>query len=124
MLFEYMQGLVSKRAADSFNIPFFFPSAAEMNQVVSNTKNLRTKMVEVIKNPRTIRTPEEVGSCSLHVRVVLEDMLRKHFGPELLIDELFDRYCRKLESFTKTPEMIQVENWDRTLFMLVQRNHD
>lgn len=119
-----MQGLVSKRAADSFNVPFFFPSADEMNQVVSNTKNLRTEMVEVIKNSQTIRTPEEIQSYSLHVRVVLEDMLRKHFGPDLLIDELFDRYRRKLESFTKTPEIVQVENWDRTLFMLVQRKHD
>lgn len=118
------EGLVSESIADSFNIPFFFPSPAEMNQVVSGTKNLRTEIVEVIKNPGTIRTPEEIRSYSLHVRVVLEDMLRKHFGPDFLIDELFDRYSRKLESFSKTPEIIQAENWDRTLFMLVQRNHD
>ena len=39
-----------------------------------------------------------VQACTMHLRVGMEGIISKHFGVEI-IDELFDRFCKKEEDF-------------------------
>ena len=54
----------------------------------------------------------------MHIRAVTEVLISKHFGSEI-IDELFDRFCMKIEEL---PDLLQPVYKEKTqLFLVLKR---
>ncbi|XP_021824304.1 probable S-adenosylmethionine-dependent methyltransferase At5g37990 [Prunus avium] len=120
------EGLLSEAAVDSFNLPIYVPSASEVEVVIllgTKNKNLgfSIERLEEMRFPAKLSSAEEVRVSCLHARAAMEDILCKHFGSDLNVDELFKRYSDKLEEFSKSPRFAHIKNL-ANLFVLVKRN--
>lgn len=111
---------------DSFNLPIYVPSASEVEVVIllgTKNKNLgfSIERLEEMRFPAKLSSAEEVRVSCFHARAAMEDILCKHFGSDLNVDELFKRYSDKLEEFSKSPRFAHIKNL-ANLFVLVKRN--
>ncbi|GFZ15938.1 S-adenosyl-L-methionine-dependent methyltransferases superfamily protein [Actinidia rufa] len=115
------EGLVDEALVDSFNLPVFLPTPSEVKEVVSRNEHLDiVTLDEMHQPPPQLSTPEGVRLWTIHIRAGLEGFLSKHFGSSV-IDELFERYCQKLEEFSKTPHFTRVFEF-KNLLLLAKRN--
>lgn len=71
--------------------------------------------------PAKLSSAEQVRVSCFHARAAMEDILCKHFGSDLNVDELFKRYSDKLEEFSKSPRFARIKNL-ANLNVLVKRN--
>ncbi|PQM34297.1 putative S-adenosylmethionine-dependent methyltransferase [Prunus yedoensis var. nudiflora] len=110
------EGLLSEAAVDSFNLPIYVPSASEVEGVILLVLRGWRKCA-----PAKLSSAEEVRVSCFHARAAMEDILCKHFGSDLNVDELFKRYSDKLEEFSKSPQFARIKNL-ANLFVLVKRN--
>ncbi|KAF8369992.1 hypothetical protein HHK36_031977 [Tetracentron sinense] len=85
-----------KPKVDSFNLPIYTMSPRELEAVCRENGQFTVERMEQL--PRVVghSTATRAQSCTLHIRAAMERLLKEHFGHEIL-DELFDRYCKKLE---------------------------
>nr|POE73596.1 putative s-adenosylmethionine-dependent methyltransferase at5g38780 [Quercus suber] len=85
------EGLISEVQVDSFNSP------KEMTQLVERNRCFSIERMEITQP--WARVDDLSGqACTMHLRAVMEGIISKHFGTEI-IDELFDRYRKKHGEF-------------------------
>ncbi|KAM3753333.1 hypothetical protein ACB098_03G086200 [Castanea mollissima] len=84
------EGLISEAQVDTFNLPVYFASPKEMTQL----------------------------ACAMHLRAGIEGIISKHFGVEI-IDDLFDRFCKKQGDFISMLE--SKYNEGDQLFIVLKR---
>ncbi|KAK4423498.1 Loganic acid O-methyltransferase [Sesamum alatum] len=89
-------GRMSEAKIDSFNYSVYFPTPQEFKAIIETSDNYTIERMETLDNPgkRSLIGPKARAS---YLRAVNEGMLVNHFGSEV-IDELFDRYTKKLEA--------------------------
>ncbi|KAF5174944.1 Paraxanthine methyltransferase [Thalictrum thalictroides] len=90
-------GLVSEDKVHSFNLPIYFASPQELEDLVEingcfTIKSMIPIMTNQMKNNITIL---DYNLCILHIRVGVEHLIVEHFGSEI-IDELFNRFSEKV----------------------------
>ncbi|CAL8995074.1 unnamed protein product [Prunus brigantina] len=123
---DALADMVKEAAVDSFNLPIYVPSASEVEGVIllgTKNKNLGCSIerLEEMRFPAKLSSAEEVRVSCFHARAAMEDILCKHFGSDLNVDELFKRYSDKLEEFSKSPRFARIKNL-ANLFVLVKHN--
>ncbi|XP_064997603.1 probable jasmonic acid carboxyl methyltransferase 1 [Musa acuminata AAA Group] len=116
------EGLVATEKIDTFNAPFYAPSLEELKQVVEEEGSFSITTIEHFEAGWDAVADHHSGGQGQHdtidrengavherrksyarrmamgVRAVLESMLKGHFG-EGILDELFFRYGKLLESY-------------------------
>ncbi|KAF3437219.1 hypothetical protein FNV43_RR19972 [Rhamnella rubrinervis] len=107
------KGIISEEKVDSFNTLGFFPSMQQLEAAVKRNGCFRIEMMDIIAQPKP--QPKALSST---MRSGFEGIIKKHFGEEFDIDELFDLLSKKFEeSFSSFDPKKAV-----TLFVLLKRN--
>ncbi|XP_018490017.1 salicylate/benzoate carboxyl methyltransferase-like [Raphanus sativus] len=95
------EGLVSKSKLDAFNMPFYDPNEQELKEVIRNEGSFEINALETHGfdlghcNDEEDHNYETDGyNEAKSVRAVTESMLVAHFGEDINIDILFDKYAR------------------------------
>ncbi|KAL1803387.1 hypothetical protein ACET3Z_032034 [Daucus carota] len=94
------EGLVEEELLDSFNLPLYIPTPSEVIKLVSGDEHLNILKVEESFLEVKMSSAEDIIFESSHLRAVMEGIINKHFGPDILMDDLFHRYCNKLKEFS------------------------
>lgn len=113
-----MQGLVQEEKIDSFNAPYYAPSAEEVRNVIEEEGSFIVNHLEAFEigwdggftndnafGKHDYELEEELSrgqQVAKTIRAVVESMLESHFGREIM-DELFQRYGELVDDyFSKT----------------------
>ncbi|XP_062023048.1 loganic acid O-methyltransferase-like [Rosa rugosa] len=92
------KGVVSEDKADSFNIPIYHMSPQELEAVVEKNGCFSIESVDHLPQiPKLDTVTKNAQLIASHSRAVTEELFKQHFGDELVLDELFDLYRKKLE---------------------------
>ncbi|XP_065618728.1 loganic acid O-methyltransferase-like [Quercus suber] len=113
-------GLVEEAKVDSFNVPAYYTPPKKLKALIERNGNFSIKRMEVLNNQKKHLILQSASLRSLYLRAVLEGIIEKHFGNEIL-DELFNRFTQKVEgsSFFLNPEIDKLI----ILFVLLERNN-
>ena len=105
---------------DSFNVPAYYIPRKKLMALIERNGNFSIKKMEVLNNQKKHHILQSASLRSLYLRAVLEGIIEKHFGNEIL-DELFNRFTHKVEgsSFFLNPEADKLI----ILFVLLERNN-
>ncbi|PKI59781.1 hypothetical protein CRG98_019787 [Punica granatum] len=119
------QGLVDEALIDSFNMPVFVPTAAEVREVASKIECLSVEVVKKICLPRSLGAiTQHPRSLPRLLQAVTEDVVVKHFGPATS-DLFYSRLPKKIEerSLASPPPacLVKLEEFEN-LFMLLRKN--
>ncbi|XP_015693529.2 anthranilate O-methyltransferase 3-like [Oryza brachyantha] len=115
-----MEGLVEKEKLDSFNVPNYAPSVAEVKTVLEWSRLFTVNKIQILEpswdpyvedddsQPRgqqvrpidTARSGVNVAKC---LRAVLEHLIATNFGASVL-DVLFSRFARNVAEFLEKRE--------------------
>ncbi|KAL6181462.1 hypothetical protein ACLB2K_048117 [Fragaria x ananassa] len=83
------EGLIGGEKFDSFNLPIYSPSVAELRKIIENSECFDVLRLET--------QPERQSPfCPEGTRAGFEKILTEHFGSEI-IEPLFDRYSKKVQ---------------------------
>lgn len=95
------KGIVSEEKVDMFNLPVYHMSDQELEAAVERNGCFSIERMESLPPISTtlqslVSTRHKAQAISFHVRAAMEDLIKEHFGEEIL-DQLFDSYSKKLE---------------------------
>ena len=115
MFNQVLQGLVPEAKLDSFNLPYYGPTAEEVRRLIEAQGSFTLNRLEVFNmewDPNMNRDEgfdeQESGKLvSDMLRAVGEPMLKHHFGLEIM-DDLFSRVTEKII------DCIVTEKWQST----------
>ncbi|XP_010254767.1 PREDICTED: jasmonate O-methyltransferase-like [Nelumbo nucifera] len=110
-----IQGLVEEKKLDSFNAPYYSPSAEELRSAIQREGSFAVDRLDILEidwdggdhdtaeAAAAAETTEESGAERVMktIRAVVESMLTSHFGGEMM-DELFRRYRDLLSHYMST----------------------
>nr|AMJ39531.1 SABATH methyltransferase 7 [Bixa orellana] len=103
-LFEFMgsglmdmvnMGSVDEAEVDSFNVPLYFPTQAEVETIIERNGCFKIEKMQQICRPMRGFTRQEVENFAMTVRAAMEEVPREHFGSEIAA-EVFNRFSEKL----------------------------
>ncbi|KAL5706687.1 gibberellin A4 carboxyl methyltransferase [Ranunculus cassubicifolius] len=90
------EGLVSEAKLHSFNLPIFYASPQELEDLVRRNGCFSIeKMVTLDNQMKHSITCDDYELCIMHIRVGTELLIKEHFRSEI-VDELFDRFTEKV----------------------------
>ncbi|XVF82059.1 hypothetical protein PTKIN_Ptkin16aG0013000 [Pterospermum kingtungense] len=96
---ELELGIVSKANVDAFNVPLYFTSPKQLQQIIEGNGCFSIERMDILDNPKHHRVMPHLGQRAQYIRAILEMLIVKHFGAEI-IDQLFEIYARKLSEST------------------------
>lgn len=100
---RFLQGIIRESDVDSFNIPIYEPTPKEMKELISANGCFEIERMELTTRWSGIRGSISGQLYTTHVRAVMEGIVSKHFGVDIM-DELFSRFMKKTEEF---PEKLE-----------------
>uniref|UniRef100_A0A0E0BHE6 Uncharacterized protein n=1 Tax=Oryza glumipatula TaxID=40148 RepID=A0A0E0BHE6_9ORYZ len=131
------EGRVAKEKLDSFNIPFYCPSADELKQLVQQCELLDISDIQLLEidgnamddseQAEDISATHTAGkSMSASLRAAMESLISSHFG-EGILEELFTVFARKFTSYIesdveKSGITSKVRSWYASLASTIDRD--
>ncbi|XP_057948315.1 loganic acid O-methyltransferase-like [Malania oleifera] len=88
-------GLITEDQVDAFNLPMYSPSPIEMTKAIERNGCFSIERMVLNKPTSWIKNP---FAMQMHFRAGTEGLIAKHFGTKI-IDELFDRFLKKIKEF-------------------------
>nr|CAD1823694.1 unnamed protein product [Ananas comosus var. bracteatus] len=104
------QEIVEQEKVDAYNVPFYAPSMAEIDNEVSREGSFTIDQIQTFEVDISSGDAEQDGRIiSMAIRAIQESMIRHHFGGEI-IDTLFQIYTELLtESMgTEAAKSVQI----------------
>ncbi|KAL3831078.1 hypothetical protein ACJIZ3_019880 [Penstemon smallii] len=90
------KGIIDEAKVDEFNLPYYFATPEQLKGIIENNNKYSIERLEILNNPGKHTLPNVTGRAAFF-RAVHEKLLGDHFG-SVIIDELFDRYMKKLSA--------------------------
>ncbi|XP_027166196.1 probable S-adenosylmethionine-dependent methyltransferase At5g38780 [Coffea eugenioides] len=88
-------GIITQEMVDSFNLHFYYPSPSELKTLIEVNGLFEIKKIEkLVSSIANKRVLLDVDACILHLRAVLGELIKEHFG-EGVIDILLERHREK-----------------------------
>ncbi|XP_043696112.1 loganic acid O-methyltransferase-like [Telopea speciosissima] len=113
-------GFSSEAQVDSFNMPVYQPSTQELEGLIERNGSFRIEKMEILD--RSMSHLIEIEKCiTLQMRPSLEELIRRHFGSEI-IDALFDQFDKRVAE-SSIPSDLNCKTIGE-LFILLKRNSD
>ncbi|TKY65387.1 7-methylxanthosine synthase 1 [Spatholobus suberectus] len=119
----FLEGLIEEEKLDSFNIPVYEPTIAEIRHVIQEEGSFFVQRLEILISP----WDEGINECgdyyfldgnirraeymAKHARAIIEPLLSAKFGADI-INELFIRYQKKLV------QLMEVEKLESATLMI------
>ncbi|XWS08335.1 hypothetical protein CRYUN_Cryun41cG0070800 [Craigia yunnanensis] len=88
-------GIVSEAKVDSFNLPIYYTSPKELRQIIEGNGCFSIERMDILNNPKQHIVMPDLRQRMLFIRVLVEMLIQKHFGTQI-IDQLFEIYTKKL----------------------------
>ncbi|CAL2262357.1 unnamed protein product [Prunus armeniaca] len=105
------EGVLLEEKVDSFNLPMYYMSSQELEAAVEQNGYFSIERLEYLPRvPVDDTVSEQLAS---HLRAALEGLIEQQFGEEIL-DELFDRYRKKVE---EQLSILEIESGKPTHFL-------
>ncbi|XP_058088503.1 loganic acid O-methyltransferase-like [Magnolia sinica] len=91
------KGTIEEAKVDSFNLPIFTPTAKEYQKLVESNGYFSIEKLELVRDDsdRSSDVAIDPKMLAMHGRAATEDMVRKHFGHEV-VDEVYQRGEKKI----------------------------
>ncbi|KAF3338345.1 anthranilate O-methyltransferase 3-like protein [Carex littledalei] len=114
-----LEGLVEEEKLDTFNLPYYAPSAEEVEAIVNlqglfdiitfQTFQLNLDPFDELDDDVVLDNVQSGANCTKAIRCVLEPMIASHFG-SAIVDDLFSRFATNvakhlLKEKTKFPSL-------------------
>lgn len=114
-----MQGKIGEEQVDSLNLGFYFTCPRELKEIIEKNGKFSIKSMAKLEGLNT--TAVSVEKRGTMLRAYLGDIFKRHFGADHeLVNELFDRYSRKVLS---SPLHLKPETHKMIVtFILLKRN--
>lgn len=109
-IYWLVQEIVKQEKVDAYNVPFYAPSMAEIDDEVSREGSFTIDQIQTFEVDISSGDAEQDGRIiSMAIRAIQESMIRHHFGGEI-IDTLFQIYTELLtESMgTEAAKSVQI----------------
>ncbi|XVF82047.1 hypothetical protein PTKIN_Ptkin16aG0011800 [Pterospermum kingtungense] len=107
--------LVSEAKVDAFNAPLYYTSPKELQQIIEGNGCFSIERMDILNNPKHHTVMPDLRQRMLYVRAVVEKLIEKHFGSEIL-DHLFEIYERKL---SESPLFLNPDIYDQNIALFV-----
>ncbi|GFP82948.1 probable S-adenosylmethionine-dependent methyltransferase at5g38780 [Phtheirospermum japonicum] len=88
------KGLIEEEKVDGFNLPMYFASPHEFEQVIKQNGRFSIERMESLPIKASDYELISPQALSLIIRAVTEELIRKQFGHEIL-DQVFDLFTQK-----------------------------
>ncbi|OMO55599.1 SAM dependent carboxyl methyltransferase [Corchorus capsularis] len=103
------EGIISKEKVESLNLPQYYPTASEMEELINKNGRFSIEKMETFPGPG--EHFHNVQTWSMIVRAGFEAIVQNHFGNEM-VDEFFHRYTKKhaenLSIFYGITKLVQI----------------
>ncbi|KAK3442642.1 hypothetical protein EUGRSUZ_B02884 [Eucalyptus grandis] len=109
-------GIISKATVESFNVPIYFLSEEELKGAIDRNGFFYIERIQTLDHPKMHVTFSTLESRSLYLRAAFEGLLRRHFGDELIVDDLFHKYSLKV---AESPFFLKPESHETITFFVV-----
>ncbi|XP_010552050.1 PREDICTED: probable S-adenosylmethionine-dependent methyltransferase At5g38780 [Tarenaya hassleriana] len=109
-------GITSVEKVESFNLPVYFPQFSELKEVIEQNGCFTIEIMEEVKHPMEDMLLSNDFITSSY-RAIFHGVIEEHFGGGV-IDELFDRFAKKLN---KDPVDFFKCQKDMQYFILLKR---
>ncbi|KAM6567618.1 hypothetical protein CsatA_026746 [Cannabis sativa] len=118
------EGLVNEDQVNSFNnsfnIPVYLVSQNEMKELIEVNGCFSIEKMELTKSMFDQSQIISTQTTTMHLRAAVEVLLTKHFGSEI-IDELFDRFHKKIEKISDQLQHIHKEGGFQIILVLKRK---
>ncbi|KAK6127694.1 hypothetical protein DH2020_038568 [Rehmannia glutinosa] len=107
-------GVIDEEKVDTFNVPCYFSSPHELEQVINQNGRFSIEMMESLpklKAPNISSIPQDVTRS---LRAIMEELIKEHFGHEIL-DKVFSLFQEKI-----VKALDRILGTDFNLFMLLK----
>lgn len=106
---------------DSFNLPRYHPTPRELEGLIKKNACFSIERMERLLPSKTkLAMASNNAMVISHVRAIWDEMFKEHFGADI-IDEMFDRFSRKMEESSPFSQRLKYEHMI-DLFVLLKRN--
>jgi hypothetical protein len=104
------QGLVDQEKVDTYDAPFYAPSAEEIEEAVREEGSFSLDCVRTWETnlSRTGDAKRDGTTLSMAIRAIQESMLSHHFGPDIM-DLLFHKYAELVTESLKKGQVKSVQ---------------
>ncbi|KAJ4847530.1 hypothetical protein Tsubulata_003954 [Turnera subulata] len=86
-------GVISEEKADSFNLPVYFPSSKELQEIIKRNGAFSMERMGPLEKP--IRKKLNAEATLLVFRAASEGVLKDHFGNEEIVEKVFENLAQK-----------------------------
>ncbi|KAM6546796.1 hypothetical protein CsatB_027532 [Cannabis sativa] len=122
------EGIISENQVDTFNIPLYSVLPNEMTKFIEENgcfsiermDLMKTSMIDYSDNNGEVTQLTSAETITLHLRAILEVLLTKHFGSEI-IDGIFDRFYKKVEELSDQLQPIYKEGGFQLILVLKRK---
>lgn len=112
------QEMIEQEKVDAYNVPFYAPSAKEIEDEVSKEGSFEIDYIRTCElNTSTGDPTKDARITSMAIRAIQESMLSHHFGGEI-IDTLFQIYGELLSKL-----MLEEEIKSCHLLLALRKSH-
>ncbi|KAL3751285.1 hypothetical protein ACJRO7_012152 [Eucalyptus globulus] len=108
--------IISKAKVESFNVPIYFLLEEELKGAIDQNGFFYIERIQTLDHPKMHVTFSTLESRSLYLRAAFEGLLRRHFGDELIVDDLFHKYSLKV---AESPFFLKPESHETITFFVV-----
>lgn len=112
-------GVISEEKVDSFNLPLYYSSAKELEEIIKNNGHFCIERLNMMNHPMTKRKLDVQFAIS-QFRAIFQGLLEEHFGRDD-VDKIFEYFAKKFaENYDSVFNGATHQHVDH--FILLKRN--
>lgn len=86
---------------DSFNFPKYYPSQQELESLIEKNGSFSSERIEpLLQSVGHAARDVDFQMFVSHTRAAWEGVIKMHFGSDINVNELFDRFLKKVLNFS------------------------
>eukprot|EP00258_Populus_trichocarpa_P028342 XP_024444361.1 probable S-adenosylmethionine-dependent methyltransferase At5g38100 isoform X1 [Populus trichocarpa] len=112
-------GVISEEKVDSFNLPLYYSSAKELEEIIKNNGHFCIERMNMLNNPM-MKRKLDVQFVISQFRAIFQGLLEEHFGRDD-VDKIFEYFAKKFaENYDSVFNGATPQHVDH--FILLKRN--
>ena len=114
-----MQGVISEEKVDTFNLPLYYSSAKELEEIIKNHGHFCIERLNMLNHPM-MKRKIDVQSHISQFRSIFQGLLEAHFGRDD-VDKILEYHAKKLaENYDSVFNVAKHQHVEH--FILLKRN--